>query len=73
MESLIGVKELREHLETYERHVRNGHSFIVLKRSRPIFRISPINEDGWQTIVDFTQFRKNGIPAEELLKRLKTS
>lgn len=72
MESLIGVKELREHLETYERRVRKGDSFIVLKRSRPIFRMSPVNENGWETVVDFTQFHKNGISANELLKRLKT-
>ena len=70
MKSLIGVKELREHLETYERHVRNGHSFVVLKRSRPIFRISPVNEDGWETVIDFTKFRKGGIPASELIQIL---
>ncbi len=73
MESTVGVKELRENFGTYERRVKSGHSFVVMKRSRPIFRISPVNEDGWETVVDFTRFRKNGISAKELLERLKKS
>lgn len=71
MESIIGLKELREHLPTYEKRVREGRSFIVMKRSKPIFKIGPVDEGGWETVVDFTKFRKGGISAKELLARLR--
>jgi antitoxin (DNA-binding transcriptional repressor) of toxin-antitoxin stability system len=71
METVVGLKELRENLQTYERKVRRGHTFIVMKRSKPIFMISPVNEGGWETVIDFTKFRKSGISAKELLARLK--
>lgn len=71
MESIIGLKELRENLQVYEKKVRSGHSFVVMKRSKPIFKISPVDEGGWETVIDFTKFRKQGISARELLARLK--
>ena len=47
----------------------------VVRRSRPIFRIMPIDEWGdegtWETVVDFTKFRKGGVRAEEVLASLK--
>lgn len=72
MESIIGLKELRENMETYEKRVKRGHSFIVMKRSKPIFRLTPVDEEiGWETVVDFTKLRKGGIPANELINKLK--
>lgn len=71
MDSIIGLKELRENLQRYEKRVREGHSFIVMKRSKPIFKISPVDEGEWETVIDFTKFRKDGISAKELLARLK--
>lgn len=71
METLVGLKELRENLKTYEKKVRQGHSFLVMKRSRPIFKISPVDEGGWETVIDFTKFRKGGISAMDLLARLR--
>ncbi|EKD33262.1 MAG: hypothetical protein ACD_76C00057G0007 [uncultured bacterium] len=29
------------------------------------------SEEGWETIIDFTKFRKGGIPASELIKILE--
>jgi len=68
----VGLKELRENMEKYASLIKKGRSFIVVKRSRPLFKISSIDEDDglWETVVDFTKLRKGGIPAEELLSRL---
>jgi hypothetical protein len=35
--------------------------------------MKPMREkkQGWETVIDFTKFYKNGIPIEELIKRLK--
>lgn len=68
----MGLKELRENMGKYASLIKKGKSFIVVKRSRPLFRISSVDEDDglWETVIDFTKFRKSGIPAEELLSRL---
>lgn len=73
MENLIGLKELRENTEEYIAEVKKGKSFVVVKRSRPVFKLSPPDEDTepWETVVDFTKFYKNGIPAGKLLKKLR--
>lgn len=71
MNNIIGLKELRENLGVYEKLIKAGRSFVVMKRSKPIFSIGPVEQGGWETVVDFTRFRKDGISAKELLARLK--
>lgn len=71
MSQIIGLKQLRENMRAYEKRVQSGQSFIVMKRSKPIFTISPVEDEAWETVVDFTQLQKNGIRASELLSRLK--
>lgn len=70
--TIVGLKELRENMEKYASLIKKGRSFIVVKRSKPLFKISSIDEDDglWETVIDFTKLRKRGIPAEELLDRL---
>lgn len=73
MDHIIGLKELREDVSKFERRIKRGDSFIVMRRSKPLFRIVPTGEeDGWETVIDFTKFQKGGIPAKELLRRLKS-
>lgn len=69
---ILGLKELRENMQKYASRVERGESFIVVKRSKPLFKISSIDEDDrlWETVVDFTKIRKGGISSEELLARL---
>lgn len=70
--SIIGLKELREKIETYIAQVEKGKSFIVIKRSKPVFKISPPdeNEELWESIIDFTKIKKGGVPLKDLLSRL---
>lgn len=72
MGNLIGLKELRERVDAYISEVKKGKSFIVVRRSRPVFKIVPPDEaeELWETVVDFTKWYKDGIPARKLLKRL---
>jgi len=69
---ILGLKELRENMQKYASLTERGQSFIVVKKSKPLFKISPFDEDDglWETAVDFTKIRKGGIPAEELLAYL---
>ena len=70
--TIVGLKKLRENMGKYASLIKKGRSFIVVKRSKPLFKISSIDEDDglWETVIDFTKLRKGGIPAEELLNRL---
>lgn len=72
---IIGLKELRNNTENYISQVKKGKSFIVVRRSKPIFKITSVDVDddkNWETIIDFTKFNKKSIPAKDLLKRLQT-
>lgn len=70
--NLIGLKELRENIETYISKVEKGKSFVVIKKSKPVFKIVPPEaEEHWETAVDFTVINKNGISAKEILKELR--
>lgn len=71
MKNVVNLKEFRQNVAKYEARVKKGDSFIVMRRSRPLFRVSPVDEDGWETVVDFTKFRKGGMPVDEVIKALE--
>lgn len=75
MSKIIGLKELREDTEKYIAQVKRGKSFIVVRRSKPVFKLSPVDEWGdegrWETLIDFTKIKKGGLPAKLALERLK--
>ncbi|MDO8571580.1 MAG: hypothetical protein Q7R79_02790 [bacterium] len=71
MKKIVGLKDLRENIDVYVGKVQKGESFTVVRRSKPLFTISPVEtEDSWETIVDFTKIRKGGVPIEDILKKL---
>ncbi|HLD34921.1 MAG TPA: hypothetical protein VJB62_03585 [Patescibacteria group bacterium] len=72
MSNVIGLKDLRENVENYVSEIKRGKSFIVLRRSLPVFKISPPDEDAelWESVVDFTKIKKGGVEIKNLLSRL---
>jgi prevent-host-death family protein len=69
---IIGLKEFRQNAESFIKRVNKGESFTVLKRSTPVFKITPVDEEeNWETVADFTTIKKDGIPANEILASLK--
>jgi prevent-host-death family protein len=67
----VSLKELREQFPKYIEAIAKGQSFTVVKRSKPIFQIGPVEDEGtWQTIADFTQIDERGVPADEVLAQL---
>lgn len=71
--NIVGLKELRENMETYIKRVNEGESITVFRRSTPLFRLSPVDteEIGWETVVDFTKINENGVPAKDVLATIK--
>lgn len=74
--NIIGLRELRENTTKYIRQIEKGESFTVVRKSKPIFRVIPVDEWGdegtWKTLIDFTKIDKKGIPAEKILEVLRS-
>lgn len=71
MTFLVGLRELRENVAKYAKQVQSGQSFIVMKHSKPLFKITPLDEGGrWEEAINFTKVKQGGIDIDELLTRL---
>ena len=70
MDNIINLKNLREHIQEYARRVQKGDSFIVFRKSKPLFKIAPIDDGYWEEVIDFTKIKKGGINVKDILKRL---
>lgn len=70
MNNIINLKELRENMQEYAGKVQEGNSFVVFKKSRPLFKIVPVEDDLWEEVLDFTKVQKGGVDIDEILKRL---
>ena len=65
----VGLKEFRQDVEKYVKRAR-GNEVVVFKRSEPLFRVAPLDEEPWEEVIDFTKIRKGGVNIDELLARL---
>lgn len=71
-QNTVSLKELREQFPKYIDAIAKGQSFTIVKRSKPIFQIGPVSDEGnWQTIVDFTSIKERGVSADEIVKALE--
>ncbi len=55
MEEIIGLREFRENVEKYARDVQKGGTLLVVRRSKPLFRLAPPQEELWEEVIDFTK------------------
>lgn len=73
-DKIIGVKELRENIDKYAAQVKAGRFITVVKRSEPLFRLTPVDDDesGWESF-DLTKIKgyENGMPASKFLEVLR--
>lgn len=68
--NIIGLREFRENTRTLILSIEKGSSFIVMKKNKPIFKVSPVTDEKWEEVIDFTKIKKGGIDIDELLERL---
>ncbi len=73
--SIIGLKDLRQNTESYIEKVKKGHSFVVIRKSKPVFKITPVDvwgdEGSWETVADFRDIGKTGVSLGHVLKTLE--
>ncbi len=72
MDKFIGLKELRQNMDKYAKRVKRGETLVVLRRSVPLFKISPIEdkEEEWEEVIDFTKIKKGGVDIKDILSRV---
>jgi antitoxin (DNA-binding transcriptional repressor) of toxin-antitoxin stability system len=70
-EQIVNFKEFRLNAQKYIDAVDKGASFLVMKRSQPIFRMEPVTEQ-WETL-DLRDGKGNGMSADKFLKILQSN
>jgi prevent-host-death family protein len=70
---IVGLKQLRENINIYINAVEKGKSFVVVRKSKPVFKISSVEEadELWERVADFTTIKQNGVSAKEILKIIR--
>jgi hypothetical protein len=77
MTSTIKLRDFRNDMQKYFDAVKQGHSFTIMKRSKPVAQISQPAIDEWGDEGHWTDFdfrdkkHPNGIPADEFLRRIR--
>lgn len=74
LSSVVGFKELRENSAKYIKRVDRGEVLTIMRRSKPIFKIVPVDfeeDNSWQTVVDFTEIDPSGVKADKVLRAIK--
>ena len=72
--TIIGLKELRENMDNYISQVKKGRSFVVVRKSKPVFKLTPLDmwgdEGVWEKVVDFTKIKKGGVLLADVLSKV---
>jgi antitoxin (DNA-binding transcriptional repressor) of toxin-antitoxin stability system len=70
MQNIIGLKEFRQNVNAYAERVKKGDSFIVMKKTKPLFKLVAAEDELWEEVVDFTKIKKGGVDIQDVLSRL---
>ena len=72
--TIVGLKELRENMDNYISQVKKGRSFVVVRKSKPVFKLTPLDmwgdEGVWEKVVDFTKIKKGGVLLADVLSKV---
>jgi antitoxin (DNA-binding transcriptional repressor) of toxin-antitoxin stability system len=74
--NVVGLRELRESMDSYVNRVSNGESFLVLRKSRPVFKMEPVDEwgdEGSWDMLDLRDKNGNGMNIHEFAAMIKKS
>jgi antitoxin (DNA-binding transcriptional repressor) of toxin-antitoxin stability system len=66
----IGLKEFRENVNDVIKKIKLGDEVIIMRKSEPLFKVSSLDNEKWEEVVDFTKIQTGGVDIDELLMRL---
>ncbi len=73
--AIIGLKDLRENTEEYINKVKRGREFTIVRKSEPVFKITPVDVWGdegiWEVIANFRELDEKGVSARKILRSLR--
>ena len=62
-------------MEKYIAEVEKGKTFLIMKKSKPAFKMVPVDEWGdegiWKTVADFAHLPGGGLPGDEFLRMIR--
>lgn len=67
----IGFRELRNSSDEVIAGVGKGKSYVVKRKSKALFRIVPLEQEVWETVIDFDEIKSGGIEANDLLAEME--
>jgi len=70
---LVKLKDLRVNLEKYLARLSKTGGFTVVRRSEPLFDVTPVEGargEVWEEVIDFTRLKQGGVNIKEILARL---
>ncbi len=71
MENIIGLKELRQDVDKFAKLITKGQTFIVMRKNKPLFRLSAADsQSNWEMVADFTKIKKGGVDIDDILALL---
>lgn len=69
MSTTISLKQLRNDFPAVIEAVAAGKSFTVMKRSRPVLKITAPDDEAWD--IDFRDENGRGVPVETFIREMK--
>lgn len=60
MNTIIGVKQFHKEFKNIARDTRRGKSFLVMKRSEPLFRVEPVAQRPQKSMADLFKIHFKG-------------
>ncbi len=66
----LGFRELRENSDKVIAEVAKGKSFLVKRKSKALFRIVPVEQEVWETAIDFTRIDDKGVLVGNVLQAI---
>jgi len=67
---VVGLRELRENMDKYVERIGKGESFLVLRKSKPVFKIKPVDQWGdeghWRNL-DLRDKKGRGMPIDDAI------
>jgi antitoxin (DNA-binding transcriptional repressor) of toxin-antitoxin stability system len=72
----VGLRALRENMDKYVERLSKGESFLVLRKSTPVFKMEPVDEWGdeghWENL-DLRDKNGKGMSVDEFSAMIKKS